>query len=157
MFPLIRPTERPERSLLRRPVNPFGLLSDEVDSLLERFMNRWALPEGWLPAHRAWTVEEAEKEVVYRLEVPGFEAAEIALTVVGSEMTVRAEHRAPEEPAAETKEKPEPRRFASFELTVTLPTGLDTENVSALYRNGILEVHVPRSPGFVPRRIEVGT
>ena len=38
-----------------------------------------------------------------------------------------------------------------------LPTGLDLERLEARYRNGVLEVHVPRTPGAVPRRIEVKT
>jgi len=38
-----------------------------------------------------------------------------------------------------------------------LPTGIVPEKVEARYHNGVLEVHVPRSPEAKPRRIEVKT
>ena len=157
MFPVINRPERPERGLLRRVADPFGLLRDEVDSLLDRFMSRMAMPDTWLREHRVWEVEEADREVVYRMELPGFEAGEIDLTVTGNDMMVRAEHRPAEAPGAEKKEEAEPRRHALYELTVTLPAGLNPDKVEASHRNGVLEVHVPRMPGFVPRRVEVRT
>jgi len=40
---------------------------------------------------------------------------------------------------------------------VTLPPELELEKVEAIYRNGVLEVHLPRKPEVVGRRIEVKT
>jgi HSP20 family molecular chaperone IbpA len=40
---------------------------------------------------------------------------------------------------------------------ITLPAALELEKVEAVYRNGMLEVHVPREPEAVGRRIEVKT
>jgi HSP20 family protein len=153
MFPLIRPVMRSERGLARRPMGSFGLLRDEVDMLLDRFLAGWAIPEEWFRAAPAWEVTEAEKEVVYRMPLPGFEAREINLSIVANELTFRAEHR----PLAETHEKREERPTEHLEATVTLPTGLERERMEAKFRNGILELHIPRAANAVPRRIEVAT
>jgi len=94
-------------------------------------------------------MEELENEVVVRAEVPGFEMNEIEVTLRDNILTIRAEHKeAKEEGAAE------PRR-ERMERSVTLPAGIEPEQITATYRNGVLEVHVPRAAAAMPRRIEV--
>jgi HSP20 family protein len=83
--------------------------------------------------------------------MPGFELGEIEVTLRGNELTVRAEHTEPTE--GEAKEG----RYARLERTVTLPAGVEPSKVEARYHNGVLEVHVPRAPETMPRRIEVKT
>jgi HSP20 family protein len=95
-------------------------------------------------------MEELEKEVVVRAEVPGFEPAELTVELVGNVLTIRAEHREPAE-----GETPAPRRYGRLERTMTLPPGVVPEGIEARLRHGVLEVHVPRAPEAVPRRIEV--
>jgi HSP20 family protein len=153
MFPLIRHAVRPEFGLAPRRTSPFGLLPAEVDVLLNRFLSRWAIPEEWFREVPAWEVTEAEKEVVYRMPLPGFEVGEIELSIVGNEMMLRAEHRVPEEAPANREAPP----HACVELTVTLPAGLESARMEARFRNGLLEVHIPRVPAAVPRRVEVKT
>jgi HSP20 family protein len=151
MFPLIRHAVRPEFGRVSRRAGPFGLLPTEVDTLVDRFLSRWAIPEEWFRETPAWEVIEAEKEVLYRMPLPGFEVGEIELTIVGNEMTLRAEHRVPEEAPA-NREAP---AYARVELTVTLPAVLEPERMEARFHNGLLEVHIPRVPATVPRRVEV--
>jgi HSP20 family protein len=98
-------------------------------------------------------VTEAEKEVVYRMPLPGFEVSEIELSIVANEMTLRAEHGVPEAEAARAEARP----YERIELTVTLPAALEAERMTARFHNGLLEVHVPHVPAAMPRRIEVNT
>jgi len=153
MLPVIRRV-RPEWGLVRRPAF-FRPLDNEFESLVNRFLTRLAIPEEWFAPIPAWEVAEAEKEVVYRMPLPGYAPAEVSLTIIGNEMTVLAEHRPPEgTPPTGAKEPEEERRI---ELTETLPAGLEPERMEAFFRNGLLEVHIPRVPAAVPRRIEVRT
>jgi len=94
-------------------------------------------------------MEEKENEVVLRAEVPGFEMKELDVTVRGDELTILAEHKEP------AKGEAVERRQARLERSVTLPSGVEPEKIEATYRNGVLEVHVPRIPEAKPRRIEV--
>jgi HSP20 family protein len=111
------------------------------------------MPVEWFHEAPTWEVIEAATEALYRLLLPGFEVGEIELSVVGNEMTLRAEHRVP----AETPVHPEAAPYGLVELTVTLPASLEPERMEARLRNGLLEVHIPRVPDAVPRRIEVKT
>jgi len=145
MFSLM-PRRRERTALARREMGPFETLRRELASLWETPIWPWATleQEPW-----GFETEELENEIVLRAEVPGFEMSEIEVTMRGNELTVRAEHAEP------AKGEAEERRYARLERTVTLPTGIEPEKVEARYHNGVLEVHVPRSPEAKPRRIEV--
>jgi HSP20 family protein len=144
MFPLMRPLRRLERNLFRRESDPLRLLRNEMESLFGRALEE-VTSEPWIETP-GWEVTEAEKEVVLRLELPGYEPSEITVTLEGTVLLLRAVH----------VETPENRRREA-EYRFTLPTGLEMERIEVFYRNGVLEVHVPRVPGAVPRRIEVRT
>lgn len=146
MFGLIprRKEKRPEKAL--------GLM-EEFAPVFERFFGRWAAPFAPLweePEFWALELEDKGAEFIVRAEVPGFEPAEIEVLLAGELLTVRAEHKRP--PEGEEKKEVIERRL---ERTVLLPAGVVPEKVEACCRNGVLEVHLPKTPEMVARRIEV--
>jgi len=152
MFALM-PRMKRVAGLLPRSEPPFGWLSEDFEKLFNRFFTSWPVVE--TPAwNYPWglTTEEKEKEVVVRVEMPGFEPSEVTVELLGERLTMEGEHKEP----AEKGEKIE-RTYAHVKRTVTLPAGIEPEKVEATYRNGILEVHVPRKPEAAGRRIEVKT
>ena len=48
------------------------------------------------------------------------------------------------------------RRYGTFTRAVGLPQGVDTDKISAEYRDGVLEVHVPKPEEQKPKRITLG-
>ena len=123
---------------------PFGLM----DRLLDRFMGGFpVLPE--IAEIPAWETEELENAIVLRVPLPGFAVEEVNLTVLEDRLTVRAEHR------VEAKEGEAPREHRRLERTVVLPPGIDVEHIEASYRNGMLEIRLPRVPAATPRVIPV--
>jgi len=139
------PTEHPLAELRREFRTLYDRLFAGCPTLFEEFM-----PE------RLWNleVEEMEKELVVRMAVPGFETEEFNLEMRGNRLFVKAEH------PAEAKEVKEPTEAKEkvvrrFERVLEMPEGLDPEKVTALYRNGVLEVHLPRLEATLPRRIPV--
>jgi len=154
MFALM-PWRKRETALLPRTETPFGWMPEEFEKLFTRFLTTWPVME--TPEWRyPWgvTTEEKEKEVVVRFELPGFAPEEVKVEVVGELLTVEAEHK--EKGKEKEKEKAE-RAYAHVKRMVTLPPEVELEKVEAVYRNGVLEVHLPRKPEAVGRRIEVKT
>jgi len=45
--------------------------------------------------------------------------------------------------------------YRSFYRSVTLPSAINTEKAQATYRNGVLELHIPRAEGAQPRHIKL--
>jgi HSP20 family molecular chaperone IbpA len=151
MFAL-KPRTRRTPALLPRVESPFGWMAEEFPTLFNRFFSSLPVLETpeW-PYTWGLTTEEKEKEVVIRVELPGFEPEELKVELLGERLTVEAEHR---EPAEKAEEKPE-RAYAHVRRVLTLPPGVELEKAEAAYRNGVLEVHLPRKPEAVGRRIEV--
>jgi HSP20 family protein len=145
MFGLI--PRRGSKAAPREEEHPLALLRREFSSLFNRFFG--GLPEVFEPAECYWGLEfeELDREVVLRVEVPGFAARDLDVKIVGEMLTIRAE----------SKEEKAEAAGRVMERTVMLPPGVDPGKVEALYRNGVLEVRLPRKPELLPRKIEVKT
>jgi len=141
----------------RRAILP--RVEPDIGRLFDRFFDFPALGGFEFPLMEApewpnrWdlTTEENEKEFLFRFEMPGFEPPEVKVEVLGDRLNIEAEHKPPE---VKTEEKTE-RIYTHVKRTMTLPAGANLEKVEAIYRNGVLEVHVPRAPEALGRRIEV--
>jgi len=160
MFAMTPLTKRMMAPLPRAEM-PFGWLTEEFAPLFKRFFEGWPVMETpeW-PYRWAMTTEEKEKEVVIRFELPGFMPEEVKVELLGEELKVEAEHKEPAE-KVEKPEKPEEKKiertYAHVKRVLTLPPGVEPEKIEAFYRNGVLEVHLPRKPEAVGRAIEVKT
>jgi len=146
MFSLM--PRRRERALARG--EPFEFFRREFAPLFEfppwMLEPTWDMVESW-----GFETEEHENELVLRAEAPGFEPNEVEVTLRDNLLTVVAEHK------EAAKEEARERRYARLERTMTLPETVDLERVEASYRNGVIEIHLPRTPEAKPRRIEVKT
>jgi HSP20 family protein len=136
---------------------PFRWLPEEFENLFNRFLTPFSVLETaeW-PYRWGLTMEEKEKEVVIRVEMPGFTMAEIKVELFGEKLVIEAEHKEPEKKEEKGKEKVE-RGYAHVKRELTLPPEVELEKAEALYKNGVLEVHLPRKPEAVGRRLEVKT
>lgn len=105
-----------------------------------------------------WTprvdVYDRENDLVIRTEVPGVPPENIDITVEGNTLSVKG-HRSFE--SEENKDNYQRKEIfeGSFERTVFLPEGTDPEAVSAVSKDGILEISVPKKPEILPRKVSV--
>ncbi|HEY7156606.1 MAG TPA: Hsp20/alpha crystallin family protein [Gemmataceae bacterium] len=129
---------------------PMEMLRREFVPIFERMFGGWpafAESEGTPPYGPE--MEDVGEAIVVREAVPGFEAKEIEVTISGNLLTVRAERK--------EKEGETGKFWGELERTVLFPEGVDTEHVEAVYRNGVLEVRLPKLPEAKQKRIEVKT
>jgi HSP20 family protein len=156
MFNLLpwRKERRGEGALIRRGETPLELMRRDLAPLFARFFGGLPIPVESLyeaPPYWGLEMEEAANEVVIKAEMPGFEPTEIEVVVIGDTLKIKAEHKV----KVKGKEKEEEAVERRVEREVTLPVGTATEKVEARYHNGLLEIHLPRTPEVTPRRIEV--
>ncbi len=149
-----RRTPKPERPLVRKGVSPLELLREEFTPLFERIFGGFPLPFEPYGYEGPWgfETEEKEKEYVVRAELPGFELGEIEVLLNGNLLTIKAEHT--EEPLPKGKE-PVERPYGKVVRAVTLPIEVMPAEITGTYRNGVLEVHLPKNPAAMPRKIDV--
>lgn len=143
-------------ALTRRSEYPLNRLREEFDNLFDRFFGNWPAPfeTGWPQSRWNFDVEDTDKEVVVRAEAPGFEPQDFDVHVSGNWLTIEAEHKE-EKVNKEGEGQVAERSFRRFQRSFALPVATETNNVEASYRNGILEVHLPKKPEAQGKRIEV--
>ncbi|MCL6641525.1 MAG: Hsp20/alpha crystallin family protein [Candidatus Rokubacteria bacterium] len=91
--------------------------------------------------------------LVIRAELAGVDPQAVDISVAGRILTIKGERKAPEVPLDD-------RLFSEiaygrFERTVTVPEGLDTDQVKAVWHNGMLEITIPVSQALRPRKVPV--
>jgi HSP20 family protein len=105
----------------------------------------------WLPP---LDVSETESDIVLSLDLPGVPEDRIDVEVEDGTLTIGGSR---ERPANEGERfyRVE-RRFGAFSRSVPLPPGIDESRIEAAYRDGVLEVRIPKPAQAQPRRIQVG-
>ena len=107
----------------------------------------------WVPAVDVW---ETDDELVYAFDLPGIPEDKISVEIENGVLTVTGERQRAEEVTEERFYRYE-RRFGSFERSITLPQGVSEDGVKADFKNGVLEVHVPKPEVAKPKRIPIGS
>ena len=130
--------------------SPMELFRRDFAPIFERMFGRWPIftETEALPPYGA-AMEDTAEAIIVREAVPGFEAKEIEVKISGNLLTVHAERK---EKKGEKEEV-----WGKLDRNVYLPEGVDTEHVEATYRNGVLEVRLPKLPETKERHIEVKT
>jgi HSP20 family protein len=136
------------------PFREIAALQNEMS----RFMN--GLLEGngrtnqaWVPALDVW---ETENEIVYALDLPGIPEDEISVELDEGALTISAERERTQEESDERFYRFE-RRFGAFSRTFGVPQGVTDSDITADYKDGVLEVHVKKPEQPKPKRIQVGS
>src|SRR5436309_11056057 len=108
--------------------------------------------QSWVPTLDAW---ETDDELVYAFDLPGVPQDKISVEVEDGTLTVSAERERSQEVSEERYHRFE-RRFGSFARTVGLPQGVTEDSIKASYKEGVLEIHVPKPEQVKPKKIEIG-
>jgi HSP20 family protein len=131
---------------------------------LQNEMGRWMgqLPgltpgngqsSNWLPSVDVW---ETEDELVLSFDLPGIPEDDIAVELEDNVLTVSGERERTSEHSSERFYRFE-RRYGTFSRSVTLPPGVKEDSIKADYKDGVLEVRVPKPEEQKPKRIKVGS
>jgi HSP20 family protein len=136
---------------------PLAQMRDEFETLFNRFFGNLPVAgEGWDFEHGwALDVDESDRDITVRAEAPGFEAKDFEVEMSGKVLYIHAETKKEEKKAEKDKGDFSESRYARFERIVPLPEHIERDKVEANYRNGVLEVRVPKTAEAQAKRIEV--
>ncbi|MFC1897441.1 Hsp20/alpha crystallin family protein [Chloroflexota bacterium] len=97
---------------------------------------------------------QTDNEVIVNATLPGIKPEEVAITITGDTITIKGETKAEEKVKREDYLYQE-HRYGTFNRSVTLPSGLDTDKAKADFDNGVLSLTIPKSEETKPRQIKV--
>lgn len=96
---------------------------------------RWSLLAG--------EVEETDKEILVRIEMPGMEKKDLQITIDGNMLYLSGEKRMERESLNSNYHIME-RAYGAFQRAIPLPRNVSTDDAEASYTNGVLKIHLPK-------------
>ena len=146
-------------------MNPVGWNpSRELEDMSERLNRIFArAPRGQRTENEAmtmaeWTpsvdIMETSGEYVITVEIPGVKKEDVTVTLEQGVLTIQGMRRKGVE-AQGTKFHRVERSYGSFARRFSLPDVVDDGNVQAVFKDGILTLHLPKSQKAKPKAIEV--
>ena len=130
-------------------------IQDEVNRLFDGFFQRGAL-RGDLPSTFAPAVdiEENAEGFVLRADLPGVSQQDVKVSLMGDTLTIRGERKAETNESKGNYHRIE-RVSGRFERVFTLGSPVRADQIQARYRDGVLEITVPKAEEAKLREIEV--
>ena len=137
------------------PNSDFKTLQTQLNRIFEPFARFTAGEEDlvsgtWVPQV---DVAETQEKIVVRAEVPGMRQEDIQIEFENGLLTIRGERQL-EKSEGLTWHRVE-RVYGGFSRSFTLPRTVDAEKISASYREGILEIEVPKREEAKPKQIRI--
>jgi HSP20 family protein len=139
------------------PFKDIEKVRSEMDRLMDTFLfgvpqtgDFWEEAE-WLPAV---DVTETKNEILVSVEIPGMDPKEFDISLNEGTLTIQGEKR------QEKMEKEEnyhfvERRYGTFTRSILLPQEVESDKISASYKNGVLTVTLPKSEGTKRKEIKI--
>jgi HSP20 family protein len=136
-----------ELSTLQSEMNRlFNAFFDEGDNgRLRQGTRRWA---------PAVDLFERDNSLVLKADLPGLTEGDVKIELHDNVLTISGERSADFEDKQNGYYRVE-RAFGSFSRSLTLPEGVDADQIKASFENGVLEVTIPKPEERKPRRIEI--
>jgi HSP20 family protein len=99
-------------------------------------------------------IYEDEHNITLKLEVPGIDEKDINVSVENSTLTVHGERKIEKEEKEENFRRVE-RQYGSFTRSFTLPSSVESGQVSAHYDKGVLKIKLAKKAEAKPKQIKV--
>jgi HSP20 family protein len=132
-------------------------MQTQMNRLFDGFLGQ---PSASGMAENVWApiadMYETKNEVVVIVELPGLREKDIHLSITGELLTIQGERHWIEEGKEMSYYRRE-RWLGKFHRSFSLPVPVQTNQVKATYRDGILTVSLPKTDEIKPREIKIET
>lgn len=136
----------------------WGLLNDEFDNLFEGFFRPMRVfgedvGKGLMPPV---DVVESDDEYIVKADLPGIRKEDIDVTLQNGTLTINAESKSETEEKKGGRVVRQERRYGKYVRSMRLGSRVDESKVKANYKDGVLELVLPKTEEVKPKKISVG-
>jgi len=140
------------------PFRDLNLLQDRMNRLFDDAGRGWRADEPaatttWSPAV---DIFETEGEIVVKAELPGMERKDITLHLENNVLSLRGERKFEKETKDENYHRIE-RSYGAFSRSFSIPATVDEEKIRAEYKDGVLNIVLPKKEQARPKQIKIAT
>jgi HSP20 family protein len=138
------------------PGREVDTLQTEMNRVFDAFFDsrpgKGGTAQRWVPA---MDLVEDKNDLVLRADLPGLSEDDVNIEVKDGVLTISGERKTEEKKEDEGYYRVE-RAFGRFSRSLSLPDGIDPEQVKARFDNGVLEVRIPKPEERKPHRVSIG-
>jgi len=140
-----------------RPMRDLMRMREEMDHLFDRFFSeapepRRGLLEGeWAPS---MDVAEIDENIVVTAELPGVKQEDVDVSVTNDILTLKGEKKEEKEVKEKNYHRIE-RSYGSFQRSVRLPAAVQADKAKAVYKDGVLNITIPKVEEAKPKQIKI--
>ena len=147
----------------RRPFMDLSRWERDMERMMEDFFGRrtrpwW--PERWFRTEEmevtapAVDLYEEKDDIVVKAELPGIDKNNIEVNLTDHMLTIKGEKKKEEEVKEENYYRSE-RSYGAFIRTLELPKDVHSDKVKASFKDGILEVRLPKTEEAKAKEVKV--
>jgi HSP20 family protein len=141
------------------PWKDFGSLQERINRMFDDTIRTLYPTDGeelekgtWAPAV---DIYETNDSFVVSADLPGLNKDEIQIDLKDNTLTLKGEKKFEEKVSKDNYIRVE-RAYGSFVRSFTLPQNVDPEKIKAKYKEGVLEMTIPKKEEAKPKQIKVG-
>jgi HSP20 family protein len=145
-----------------RPFTGLTRWETEMDRMMDDFFGRrmrawW--PERWLGRETEVTapsvdVYEEKDDIIVKAELPGMDKNDIEVNISDSQLILKGEKKKEEKVEEENYYRCE-RSYGAFFRTLELPSTVQADKIKASFKNGVLEVRLPKTEEAKSKEIKI--
>jgi HSP20 family protein len=140
------------------PWKDFGSLQDRINSMFEDTIRAHSRTPGEEFERGAWTpaidIYETNDSFVVSADLPGLNKEDIQIDLKDNTLTLKGEKKFEEKVSRDEFIRVE-RAYGSFVRSFTLPQNVEPEKIKAKYKDGVLELTIPKKEEAKPKQIKV--
>ncbi len=151
---------QPRHTLLGRwePLADMAEIHRDMDRAFGEFFG-WT-PFSMVAAEGAWSplvdIHETKDGILVKAELPGVKQEDIQVSIVGDTLTLKGERKRETEVKEDQYHRIE-RSYGAFQRSLVLPSVVDSTGVKATYRDGVLQILLPKKEEAKPKEIKIET
>jgi HSP20 family protein len=126
---------------------------ERFNRLLEPRWDEYEGVDAWAPR---LDFSETKDAFMVKAEIPGVEQKDLSVSLQDQMLTIKGEKQKEKEEKDEKYHRVE-RAWGAFSRTIALPAGVDTDKVSATFKDGVLTVKLQKTPAAKGTTIPVKT
>lgn len=139
------------------PFRDLETIQNEMNKMFNSSLVRWAdrdagLLEGaWSPAI---DIYDSKDNIMVKADIPGMKKDEIEASVHADTLIIKGEKKQEKEVKEKDYIRTE-RFYGSFNRAIKLPAAVDASKVNATYKNGVLELVLPKKEESKPKQLKI--
>ncbi len=141
----------------RTPLNRWGLWDDDFNRVFQGFLSpmRWVEEATGEDLTPPMDVKERDDAYVIKTEMPGVNKDDVSITLENGVLTITGESKSEKEEKEGERVLRQERRYGKFVRSLRLGTQIDEKGVKASYKDGVLELILPKAEEVKPKKITV--